>query len=253
MTTTAVPRITDEQRRQYREEGYFVLERALPDDALELLRGACEQFVREADAQMDAAGTDSLGLNHRNSRYFVPHPSLRDERLKAVYFSDLFAEICRATIGDEAYAFWEQYVVKAAEQGMKFGWHQDSGFEEGIKHQPYVTCWCALDDMTEANGTIYVLPFSRAGGSQLVPHTLEAGTNDRIGYHGDDPGDIVEVPAGSIAVFSSVTFHRSGTNTTDRMRRVYLAQYAPEIIPNRDGTAPFGRDEHFLSDGRRLI
>lgn len=253
MTATLAPQITDQHRRQYHEEGYFILERALPEPMLAVLRDACGQFVQEANAAMDAAGIDVLGLNHRNSRYFITHPSQRDARLKDIYFSDLFAEICLATIGGEAYAFWEQYVIKAAERGMKFGWHQDSGFEEGIKHKPYVTCWCALDDMVEENGTIYVLPFSRAGGNQLVPHTHEAGTNDWIGYHGDDPGDIVIVPAGSIAVFSSLTFHRSGTNTTNHMRRVYLAQYAPEVIPNRDGTGPFGRDEHFLSGGRRLI
>jgi ectoine hydroxylase-related dioxygenase (phytanoyl-CoA dioxygenase family) len=45
----------------------------------------------------------------------------------------------------------------------------------------------------------------------------------------------VNVPAGSIACFSSTLFHRSGANTTDRMRRVYLAQYSAEPILNEDG------------------
>ena len=253
MTATATPRITDEHRQQYQDEGFFILENALPDDHLTALRNECQRFIDEMHADMDRQNTDTIGLNHRNRRYFVPHPSLRSPAIKDVYFSDLMADICRATIGDSAYAFWEQYVVKAAEQGMKFGWHQDSGFEVGVKHKPYVSCWCALDDMTEANGTIYVLPYTRAGTREVVEHVREAGSNDLIGYHGDDPGVPVIVPAGSIAVFSSVTFHRSGTNTTDRMRRSYLAQYASEIIPNRDGTGPFGRDEHFLNNGERLI
>jgi hypothetical protein len=34
------------------------------------------------------------------------------------------------------------------------------------------------------------------------------------------------VPAGSIAVFSSVCFHRSGANLTANRRRVMLSQYA---------------------------
>jgi hypothetical protein len=33
-------------------------------------------------------------------------------------------------------------------------------------------------------------------------------------------------------------FHRSGPNTTDRLRRVYVAQYSPEPILNDDGDAP---------------
>ena len=253
MSSRTAVQISKRQKEQYQEEGYFILERALPDEHLAILRDECQRFLDEANAEMDRQGTDVLGLNHRNSRYFIAHPSQRSARVREVIFSDLMAEICRATIGDVAYIFWEQYVVKAAEKGMKFGWHQDSGFEVGVKHTPYVSCWCALDDMSEANGTVYILPFSRAGTREVVAHVHEQGSNDLIGYHGDDPGEPVIVPAGSIAVFSSVTFHRSGPNTTDRMRRVYLAQYSPEIIPNKEGTAPFGRDEQFLKDGRRVI
>ena len=38
------------------------------------------------------------------------------------------------------------------------------------------------------NGTIYVLPYSRAGVRETVKHVKETGTNDMVGYHGDDPG-----------------------------------------------------------------
>ncbi len=253
MATTPGVRITDAHARQYQDEGYFILEQAIPDDMLDLLRSECGRFIDEMNAEMDRQGTDVLGISHRDKRYFVAHPSQRSPRLREFLFSDLMADICRATIGPQAYLFWEQYVVKAAEKGMKFGWHQDSGFEVGVKHKPYVSCWCALEDMSEANGTIYVLPYDRAGTREMVEHVREEGTNDMIGYTGDDPGIPVIVPAGSIAVFSSVTFHRSGPNMTDRMRRVYLAQYSPEVIPNREGTAPFGRDEQFLKDGCRIV
>ena len=50
---------------------------------------------------------------------------------------------------------------------------------------------------------------------------------------GSDPGEPVFVPAGSMAVFSHQTLHRSGANTTNRMRRVYLAQYSCAPILNR--------------------
>ncbi len=53
---------------------------------------------------------------------------------------------------------------------------------------------------------------------------------------GDDPGDPVIAPAGSIACFASTVLHRSGANTTDRFRRVYLAQYSAEPILNADQT-----------------
>jgi ectoine hydroxylase-related dioxygenase (phytanoyl-CoA dioxygenase family) len=163
------------------------------------------------------------------------------------------ASICRATIGDEAYLYWDQYVVKAAEVGMKFSWHQDSAFNTTAPHQPYVSIWCALDDMSEANGTTYILPYSRAGTRERIAHTKEEGTNDLVGYRGDDPGEIVLVPAGSIAVFSSFTLHRSGINKTDRMRRVYLVQFSPEIIQKADGSGPAGGTTQFLHNGQHVL
>jgi hypothetical protein len=49
-------------------------------------------------------------------------------RVRRFLFSELMAQIARAALGDTVYLFNEQYVVKAAERGMRFGWHQDSGF-----------------------------------------------------------------------------------------------------------------------------
>jgi hypothetical protein len=72
-----------------------------------------------------------------------------------------------------------------------------------------------------------------------------------VGYFGDDPGVPVIAPAGSIAVFSSVCFHRSGANTTDRTRRVYLAQYSAEPIINLQGKVS-NLAEPVLKDGKKV-
>ena len=107
--------------------------------------------------------------------------------------------------------------------------------------------------MTEENGTIYVLPYSRAGTRELAEHIVEEGSNDKVGYHGDDPGVPVIVPAGSIALFSSLTFHRSGANTTAKMRRSYLAQYSAGPMGNEDDSkGATTLAVPFLEGGRRV-
>ena len=60
------------------------------------------------------------------------------------------------------------------------------------------------------------------------------------------------VPAGSIACFSSTLFHRSGANTTDTMRRVYVAQYSSEPILSEDGSQPRHLAVPLLDGGRRV-
>jgi len=243
--------ITPEHQQQYREEGYFVLPGVISEADLRMLRAECDRFIDLINGEMDRAGTHVQGLNHRDSRYFIAKRHAESEYLPRFLFSDLMAGICRATLGEEAYLFWEQYVVKCAEVGMQFSWHQDSGYV-GHDHRPYVSCWCALDEVNEENGTVYILPFSRAGSQERREHVRQEGTNDLVGYHGDDPGVPVIGPAGTIAVFSSVTFHRSGPNRTGGVRRVYLPQYSAEPVLKRDGSGPWGFAEPFLIGGRKV-
>lgn len=241
--------ITAEMREQYANEGYFILERALDEDQLELLRGGAQYSIDKIEREMDEAGVDRLNINARGKRYFS-HMIYQDRpELRRFLFSETMAEICRATLGDDAYLFWEQYVIKAGDPETSFAWHQDSGYVHE-NHQPYVTCWIALDDVTEENGSVYLLPYSRSGIRSYVKHVPDPVVNDRICYFGSDPGMPVIVPAGSIAVFSSVVIHRSGPNLTDKLRRVYLAQYSGEVIMKQDGVEPWGSFEQFLSGGK---
>jgi ectoine hydroxylase-related dioxygenase (phytanoyl-CoA dioxygenase family) len=228
--------ITPTQIRNFHDEGFLVLESVLPAGDLAVLRGECERLIDERDREMDGLGVDMLDLDHRGRRYFL-HAYDTSPAVRRFLLSDLMAEITHAVLGDTVYLFNEQYVVKAAERGMRFAWHQDSGFI-GYEHPPYLTCWIALDDVTEANGTVYLLPYSRAGTRDVVEHVHDEQTNDMVGYSGPDPGDPVVVPAGSVVAFSSTALHRSGPNTTDRMRRVFVAQYSPAPILSEDGSGP---------------
>ena len=242
------PRVTLEHARQFREEGFFVLNGIVPAGELESLRGECQRFIDDRDREMDRLGVDKLDLDHRGSRYFV-HAYGKSRAVERFLSSDLMVQIAQAALGDTVYLFNEQYVVKAAEKGMQFSWHQDSGFIDH-PHRPYLTCWIALDDTTEANGTVYLLPFSRAETRDVVKHARNEESNDLVGYFGDDPGDPVIVPAGSVACFSTTLFHRSGPNTTDRVRRVYVAQYSAEPILSDDGSQPLRLAEPLLVDGK---
>ena len=249
MAVSASP-VTSEQARQFQEEGFFVLRGIVSPGDLDMLRGECQRAIAEREREMDRLGVDKLDLDHRGSRYFL-HAYGNSPAVERFLSSELMVQIAQAALGDSVYLFNEQYVVKAAEHGMRFSWHQDSGFID-YAHRPYLTCWIALDDMTEANGTVYLLPYSRAGTRSVVQHVRDEDSNDLVGYFGDDPGDAVIVPAGSIACFSTTLFHRSGPNTTDGMRRVYVAQYSAEPILSEDGSRPRMLAEPLLVDGRRV-
>ena len=246
--------VTAEHRRQFEERGFCVLERIIPEAHLEMMRSACGQLIAQIDAKANQEGRP------RTTKYFFSvwdeaegaNP-VKDEaraQIRQFVFSDLMAQVTRSLLGDDVYLIYEQFVVKAAEKGGTFAWHQDSAYVPA-SHPPYLTCWCTLDDVTEENGTVYMLPYDRAGTRDLVPHTKLEDDWDLVGYRGDDPGDAVLAPAGSIALFSSHVLHRSGPNTTARPRRIYLPQYSAAPLLDDTGK-PFYIAEPFVKDGKRV-
>lgn len=245
------------QHDHFVKEGYAVFEGVLAGPMLDLLRDECTTVIAREDARLDKLGVDVDGISHRGKRYFAGECQRRQPALRSMLFSETMADICRATLGPDAYFFYDQYVVKGASTGMPFSWHQDSGYMVGnggpADHLPYLTCWCTLDDTTIANGTVHILPYSQVPPSTgIIPHVRQPGSNDLVGWTGDEEGIALEVPAGSVVAFSSLALHATGANTTDKMRRVYLAQYSAEAILN-PGTRHLRRNATpFLRDGRQV-
>jgi ectoine hydroxylase-related dioxygenase (phytanoyl-CoA dioxygenase family) len=242
------------QKAQFAEQGYAVFEGALDGDLLELLRAQCDAFVAREDARMDAAGVDTLGISHRGKRYFANECQREQPDLRRMLFSSVMADICRAALGDTAYFFFDQYVVKGPEGGLPFSWHQDSGYVVAYggppDHAPYLTCWCPLDDATLENGTVRVVPASHLRG--VLPHEKRAGSND-LAVEVDEADSIaLEVAAGSVVAFSSRTLHAPGANRTDKPRRVYLAQYTAEAMLN-PGTKQLRRNAIPLVQAGRQV
>jgi ectoine hydroxylase-related dioxygenase (phytanoyl-CoA dioxygenase family) len=94
------------------------------------------------------------------------------------------------------------------------------------------------------------LPFSKSGIRSRVEHIRHPDSGDKVGYFGSEPGIPAIVPAGSLVVFSSLTFHRSGANTTDRMRRAYVTQYSAEPLFKPDSNELLHLGVPFLREGR---
>lgn len=231
-------KISDSQRREFGDQGYVLVPDFLTAEQLELVRNACDRSIEQIERDMRSRGVTEDRINVLGRKYFILSPREQHEELNGIVFSSGTAAVCDATIGPTAYLHNEQYVVKMTDSQTSFAWHQDSGYSVyqggAARHRPYVTCWIALDDMSQANGTISVLPFSRAPSRGLVAHSWDESVNAMVGYRGDDPGDPVEVPAGTLVAFSSFLLHRSGANTTDKPRRSYFIAFTPELFLHQD-------------------
>ena len=236
--------------RSFSDDGYCVLEQAIPEAALEALDTSCQAYLEEHIGLMAQVQADVLGLTHKDRRYFLPSWHDPAGEVGRFLFGDLMADVVGRLLGPEAYLFLELFIVKSGRIGMPFGWHQDSGYLLGQPHEPYLSLWCALDDVTEENGALHVLPWSQGGPREIPPHRKDKASGDLIGYDGDAPGVVVPVSRGGIVAMSSALFHRSGPNTTDHPRRAFLVSYSAHPILNPQG-GEWNRAVPFLRGGER--
>ena len=248
--------ISKENIEAFHSEGFTVLPDVLTKADLEMLRLECAYFVGFTDSWLIEKGISVFGITHLGKRYFISNRYRYSQTLWSFLFGSLMQKITTAFLGPEVYLFNEQWVVKGANQGLQFAWHQDSGYvkfrDPKTQHDPYLTCWIALDDMSSENGTISVMPHAKFGTqNKILDHRVEAGTNDLVGYDGDDPGTEISVEAGSIAVFSSTSLHCSSANRSDSSRRAYLAQYTAKPIYTSEGQL-WAQAVPFVKDGENV-
>ncbi len=240
--------VTTEQAKAYDEQGFFVLEDAVDPETLAAVAAGIDPFDREVveflqtqpDGRFSIAGVDTVSI--------AVHLAPRSRVLHDFCASRLFADLAHDLVGPDVRLYWEQSVVKRPRGTEPVLWHQDNGYTY-VEPQTYLTCWVALTDATLDNGCVWVLPGVHRRGTLAHRDTP-------IGFECcRDPEGAVAVPvtAGSVVVFSSLTPHATGRNTTDSVRTAYILQYAPDGAVALHGDAANGAptDRIAQNDPRR--
>jgi ectoine hydroxylase-related dioxygenase (phytanoyl-CoA dioxygenase family) len=239
-----IPTMTPEQRRQFDDLGYFVLEDVFTKDEMEDLTRTIEAYHRRHEASLrERGGTE--GISRTDEILFTSHLAEQDDALRKFVTRPEFVAIATELLGPNVDLYWNQSVFKGPEGEKEFPWHQDDGYTP-VEPSPYLTLWLALNDATTENGCISVIPKSHKQGR--VPH--RPSPIGLICHELDDPnqGIMVPVKAGSMAVFQSLMFHKSGVNRSKGTRKAYIIQYSHsglrsaltgELVNNR---IPLARD-----------
>ena len=240
------PTITEQQKKQFAEDGYFLLENVFTREEMDRLAAQIEGYQKRHEERLAAQG-GTEGISRAGEITFTDHLAENDPELAAFVTRSEFVAIATQLLGPDVDLYWNQSVFKQPEGKREFPWHQDDGYTP-VTPSPYLTLWLALNDATPENGCISVLPGSQKRG--LVPHyPSDIGL---VCHDADDPDQGVPVPvrAGSLAVFQSLTMHKSGANVSKGPRKAYIVQYSAaglrhaetgELIDNKIALARGGR------------
>ncbi len=229
--------LSDRQAGQYDRDGYLLFEEALDAHRIEQLVAAIdpvearrEEWLREQGGRFLIARADEIT--------FSTHLVLESDVLRRLVSSSPLTDLCADLVGPDVRLYWDQAVYKKPHTSSPFPWHQDNGYAYA-EPQQYLTCWIALTDVDEDNGCPWVVPGLHKSGT-LAHHATDVGLVCL-----EQPPNAVPVPAGrgSIVVFSSLTPHCTGANVTDRVRKAYIVQYAPDgaAVLTVDGAGQIAR------------
>jgi ectoine hydroxylase-related dioxygenase (phytanoyl-CoA dioxygenase family) len=228
--------VTAEQADAFHERGFALIEDVLDAATIDEVTTTLDERAGATEAFLRQMPDERLSIAEVGAIVFSPHVVLSSDAARRFSANPVFAGLCHDLVGDDVRLYWDQLVYKHPEKPRQFPWHQDNGYTY-VEPQQYLTCWVPLVDATIEHGCPWVVPGLHLGGT--LAHTYV----DPLGYQClEDPEGAVAVPAaaGSIVVFSSLTPHMTGPNTTDEVRKAYILQYAPDGAERLDGNPSKG-------------
>ena len=241
--------IREDERRAWREDGFFVRRAVFSAAEVDALCDAAESAVMRASAAAGHGGNcyaidgnryeealeATLQYEHQPGsqtlRVIEPFHHL-DPRFEALIDDPRLVDPMRYLVDDDRVSlFTDKLNLKRPRDGSRFRWHQDSPywahFTRDLDRLPNVMV--ALDDAAEHNGCFRVIRGSHRKG--LLPGLEGEGT---LGPLFTDPRafDVSQqvpavVPAGSLVFFSPHTVHGSEPNRSDDLRRAMVLTYQP--------------------------
>ena len=223
--------LTAAQIRQYKEDGYTFAKGVLEPHVLQKLRDVTDRIVESAANVTEHTSVLDLETSHTPEQPHVrrikqPHLVANFSRDLAGYqpimdvLVPLMGEHIRLRAGGKIN-------IKAPAYGSPVEWHQDWAFYPHT-NQSVLAIGILLDDMTEQNGPLQVVPGTHKG--PVLDHHSNGAFCGAI--NGTDAGldvsDAVTVTgrAGDMSVHHARLIHGSAMNTSEKPRRVLFFEYA---------------------------
>ncbi len=224
--------LSREQIEQFDRDGFVVLEDAFDAGTVARLIAEIDPFEAELEALLRDAG-GKLFIARADEITFTVHLVTKSSWLRELTSTSPLVDLAYDLVGPDTRMYWDQSVYKKPDTEAPFPWHQDNGYTF-VEPQAYLTCWIALTDTDETNGCPWVVPGIHRRGT-LAHHLTDLGW---VCFEEAREAVAVPVRAGSIVVFSSLTPHCTGANTTTATRKSWIVQYAPDgaVIHQTDGS-----------------
>ena len=249
-------KLTPDQRARFDRDGYLFFPGLFSaEETAGLVDEVPRLYERRADYNVREKGKDAVRTNFAAHMYSKPFAKLARHPRMIGPVQDL--------LGEQLYMHQFKINGKMAFEGDVWQWHQDYGTwlnDDLMPTERAMNIAIFLDDVTEHNGPLMVIPGSHKKGGVDAKHDVATTSyplwtvdhdliRQLVQRAGGKDGGIVSPkgPAGSMILFHSCLVHASGSNLSPFNRvAVYLSLCAvsnhirrhkrPEYIAHRDFT-----------------
>jgi ectoine hydroxylase-related dioxygenase (phytanoyl-CoA dioxygenase family) len=249
-TTLATRQLTDTEIAAYHRDGYLAVPRLIEPDRIEALRRVTDAFVERSRAVTRSDALFDLDARHTATAPVlrrIKNPADNDALYRWVAFESAIVDIVAQLIGPSIRFHHSKLNLKGSLVGAAVEVHQDAAFYPH-SNDDVLAVGLLLDDASEANGAMAVLPGSHRG----PVHTHYDAQGRFVGCMRDDDvarldrsrAVLLALPAGSVHIHHYRLVHWSAPNTSTAERRLLINSYtaadAFSFMPDTTGSPLVG-------------
>lgn len=254
--------LTKEQMNFFWENGYLVVENAVSQKSLRACKADFAAWIDESREHQTAYGTT---INDKprfdlESGHTAEQPALRRVNapieVSEAYFdaasNSAMTEAITALVGPNVKLHHTKINSKLPGAATQVKWHQDFAFTPHT-NDDVVTALLMVDEVTEENGPLQVLPGSHRGEIYSLWHddkftgAVEQSVEDDCIAR----AETITGPAGAVCLMHTRLLHGSAPNHSQRPRTLFIAVYSAEdAVPCSPNPMP-NKFEGMLVSGSR--
>ncbi len=234
--TVTAAALNDEDVARYEREGFLVCPSLFGADDLRLVREDIERITREALASgeyADVLEIEPEAVDGKVMARRIYNPFHQGGAFRKLGASPLVLDRIASLIGPEFDLQHSKLNMKPARVGSVVEWHQDLAYFPHT-NDSLVTTLVYLDDATEENGCLEVLPGNH---HQFLDHFNPDGSfagmiTESIEAASHGAPQPLPAPAGSVIFMHCMLPHRSLPNRSTWPRRTLIFEYrAADAFP----------------------
>lgn len=248
--------LSEEQVKQFWEDGYLIVENLLNEEEVATLRERAEwvangtaPHIPKERLQVEpgvVAGEAQAGT-YADSLRKMSHLAFYDEVFGTHARNPKILDIIEALLGPDIKLYQDQLFMKPPKIGSRQRYHQDMPLGFHIDPPDMVTCWAALDDATIENGCLWMLPGTHKFG---IIEQSKWEEYERMSLEGRLPEERPAVmKTGSCSFHHGLILHCSQPNLTEKRRRGYATHY---VSAKCRYTGPPEKNDALLVRGQSL-